>query len=107
MSATRREFLAFAAIGALGARPASAQAPSQLDATSAGPNQAAFDQVWELVRDRFYDPRLNGLDWQEQRVRFRPDAATARSREDAAVSSTRCWRSSAPRTPISTRQRIQ
>ena len=77
--------MAFAAIGALGARPASAQAPSQLDATSAGPNQAAFDQVWELVRDRFYDPRLNGLDWQEQRVRFRPDAASARSREDAAV----------------------
>ncbi len=51
----------------------------------AGSYQAAFDQVWELVRDRFYDPRLNGLDWQEQRVRFRPDAAAARSREDAAV----------------------
>ena len=37
------------------------------------------------MRDRFYDPRLNGLDWQEQRARFRPDAASARSRKDGAA----------------------
>jgi carboxyl-terminal processing protease len=84
MKATRREILALAAIGALGRRPASAQAASQPDEASAGSYQAAFDQVWELVRDRFYDPRLNGLDWPEVRVRFRPDAEAARSREEAA-----------------------
>ena len=50
-----------------------------------GQIEADFDQVWELVRDRFYDPRLNGLDWQEERARFRPQAASARSREDAAA----------------------
>src|SRR3984885_4187765 len=85
MKATRRGVLALAATAAIGAWPASAQAPSEPDEAPAGSNQADFDQVWELVRDRFYDPRLNGLDWQEQRVRFRPDAAAARSREDAAV----------------------
>jgi carboxyl-terminal processing protease len=85
MKATRRGILALAATAAIGAWPASAQAPSQPDETPAGSNQADFDQVWELVRDRFYDPHFNGLDWQDQRVRFRPDAASARSREDAAA----------------------
>ena len=85
MKATRREILALAAIGALGRWPASAETASQPDEASAGSYEAAFDQVWELVRDRFYDPRLNGLDWQEQRARFRPEAASARSPEDAAA----------------------
>ena len=85
MKATRREILALAAIGALGARPASAETASQPDEAPAASYQADFDQVWELVRDRFYDRRLNGLDWQEQRALFRPDAASGRSREEAAV----------------------
>jgi carboxyl-terminal processing protease len=85
MKATRREVLALAAIGALGARPASAETASQPHEGPAASHQADFDQVWELVRDRFYDRRLNGLDWPEQRLRFRPDAASARSQEDAAV----------------------
>ena len=85
MKATRREILALAAIGALGARPASAETASQPDEAPAASYQADFDQVWELVRDRFYDRRLNGIDWQEQRALFRPDAASGRSREEAAV----------------------
>jgi carboxyl-terminal processing protease len=72
-------------MGVLGAWPAGAETASQPDEASAGSNQADFDQVWELVRDRFYDPHLNGLDWQEERARFRPQAASAPSREDAAV----------------------
>ncbi|HEY5207349.1 MAG TPA: S41 family peptidase [Roseiarcus sp.] len=85
MRATRREILTLAAVSALAARPARAQAPGQPDEATAGSNQAAFDQVWALVRDRFYDRRLNGLDWQEQRARFRPEASSARSQEDAAL----------------------
>jgi carboxyl-terminal processing protease len=85
MKATRREILALAAAAAL-ARPwpARAETASQAGEAPAGSNQADFDQVWELVRDRFYDPHLNGLDWQEERARFRPQAASARSREEAA-----------------------
>ena len=85
MEATRRDILALAAAAALGACPARAQIASQSDDLSAGPSQPAFEEVWELVRDRFYDPRLHGLDWQARRARYRPEAASARSREEMAI----------------------
>jgi carboxyl-terminal processing protease len=86
MKATRRDILALVAgTAAFGAWPAGAQAGSESDETAAGPYQADFDQVWELVRDRFYDPNLHGLDWQAARTRYRPQAIAARSREDAAT----------------------
>ena len=85
MEATRRDFVALAAAAALGAWPASAETTSQSDDPSAGPNPAAFDEVWELVRDRFYDPRLHGLDWQAVRARYRPQAASARNQQETAI----------------------
>ena len=85
MKATRRDVLALAARAALGAWPARAETASQPDDAPGGSNAADFDQVWELVRDRFYDPRLHGLDWEEEQARFRPQAIAARSREEAAV----------------------
>ena len=85
MKTTRREILAFAATAAFGAWPATAETASQPDEAPAGSNVADFDQVWELVRDRFYDPHVSGLDWPAERARFRPDAASARSREEAAA----------------------
>lgn len=85
MKATRRDVLALAATAAFSAWPASAETASQPNEAPPGSAQADFDQVWELVRDRFYDPRLNGLDWGQERARFRPQAASARSREEAAA----------------------
>src|SRR5689334_12768956 len=85
MNATRREVLALATTAALSAWPARAETASQPDGAPAGSREADFDQVWELVRDRFYDPRLNGLDWNEERALFRPRAASAGSREEAAA----------------------
>jgi carboxyl-terminal processing protease len=38
-----------------------------------------FDDAWATVRDRYYDPTFNGLDWQAARERFRPLAAEAKS----------------------------
>jgi carboxyl-terminal processing protease len=62
-----------------------AETESPAATLSANADQAAFDEVWEIVRDRFYDPRLHGVDWQIMRARYRPQAASARSREELAA----------------------
>jgi carboxyl-terminal processing protease len=49
---------------------------------SASSNEAVLDEVWETVRDHFYDPSLRGLDWGSVRGRYAPQAAAAES-EDA------------------------
>src|SRR5271168_2053951 len=86
MEATRRDLLALTAAAALGgAWPASAQMKNQPDAPSDETGLAAFDEVWETVRDRFYDPRLHGLDWHAVRARYRPQAESARSRDETAA----------------------
>jgi len=41
-----------------------------------------FDEVWEQVRERYFDPTFGGVDWQGARVELRPLAADAR---DASV----------------------
>ena len=86
MKATRRDVLALAAgATALGAWPASAQTGNEAGDLRAAQNSADFDQVWELVRDRFYDPSLHGLDWQGAKARYRPQAIAAHTREDGAA----------------------
>ncbi len=87
MATTRRAFLGVTASATaaalIAARPARAVVgPGAAPAVE--PDLAAFDQVWELVRDRFYDPRLRGVDWPAMRDRFRPEAAEARSVDDRA-----------------------
>ena len=38
---------------------------------------AVFDDVWQTVGERYYDPSMNGLDWQAVRAEFRPHAASS------------------------------
>jgi carboxyl-terminal processing protease len=40
---------------------------------------AVFDDVWETIQERYYDPTHNGIDWQAKRNAFRPAAAKANS----------------------------
>ena len=50
-------------------------------ATRAG-RLAVFDDVWETIQERYYDPTFRGLDWEATRVAFRPAAAEAKSTQD-------------------------
>lgn len=38
---------------------------------------AVFDDVWETIEERYYDPTFHGIDWQAKRTAFRPVAARA------------------------------
>jgi carboxyl-terminal processing protease len=38
---------------------------------------AVFDDVWETIQERYYDPAFRGIDWNSKRTTFRPAAAQA------------------------------
>src|SRR5262245_29480510 len=44
-----------------------------------------FDEVWQRVRDYFYDPTLRHLDWTAMREKYRPLVAAASDEERSAV----------------------
>jgi len=69
----------------LGAWPAHSQPVAQPGASSVEAGRSTFDEVWETVRDRFYDRDLHGLDWPAMRRRYQPLAASADSGELLAV----------------------
>lgn len=40
---------------------------------------SVFDDVWQTISERYYDPSFHGIDWQREREEFRPLAASAQS----------------------------
>lgn len=59
--------------------------PAGRSATPSGPAAALFEEVWQTVRDRFYDPSLHGLDWTAMRGRYEPAVLAAQSDEARAA----------------------
>lgn len=55
------------------------QADSRVKQLSAGVRLKIFDQVWETIRDKYYDEHFNGVDWDLQRKKYRPLAEHAES----------------------------
>ncbi|MBC7783838.1 MAG: hypothetical protein H7144_08355 [Burkholderiales bacterium] len=43
----------------------------------------SFDYVWETVRDKHYDPKLGGVDWDAARAELRPLVEAAKTDDDA------------------------
>jgi carboxyl-terminal processing protease len=46
-------------------------------------NLESFDYVWKTIRDKFWDPKLGGLDWAGVRDQLRPEMEKARTPEEA------------------------
>ena len=55
------------------------------EATRAQTQLAVFDEIWQIVRQHFYDPTLRHLDWAAVGEKYRPLAAAASDEERSAV----------------------
>jgi carboxyl-terminal processing protease len=44
--------------------------------------QAAIDFVWTTVNERYYDPKLNGVDWRAARAQYEPLMLAAKSDDE-------------------------
>jgi carboxyl-terminal processing protease len=78
LAASRIQVWAQAGEAEPAATPRQAAQPSQLAQLK------VFEEVWETVRDRFYDKSLHGLDWKLLGDRYRPLVAAAENRQDRA-----------------------
>ena len=47
-----------------------------------GPPRGDFDEVWRLVKDRFYDKATNGVDWDKAKGRYEKKAEAAATPEE-------------------------
>jgi carboxyl-terminal processing protease len=87
---SRRRFLRLTSVAAASALTPTVLWAEQQQAADSATSQAVpariatFEEVWRTVRDRFYDPHLDGLDWSAVRERYLPDATRASSEEALA-----------------------
>ena len=69
--------------GALIAQPLPVEARV---ATHDGASQTqAFDEAWRIVRDKFYDPKLKGLDWKAVGDKYRDRYAAAKTEAERSA----------------------
>lgn len=58
------------------------QAEPALTEQQQAANVESFDTAWETIRDKHWDPKLGGLDWEAVRDEVRPRVAQARTRSE-------------------------
>ena len=69
--------LAIAQLASVGASRAARDDSSLVSTTTTEGRLVVFDDAWETIQDRYYDPNFRGIDWQAKRTTFRPAAARA------------------------------
>lgn len=57
--------------------PGSGDAAAPTQESVAARRLAVFDTIWGDIRDLYYDPALNGVDWEGVRTHYRPLASNA------------------------------
>lgn len=68
---------------ALWLSPVSFSLPTQAETVfSREQSLAIFDDVWQTILDRYYDPNLRGVNWLTQRTTLRDRAATAKNPDE-------------------------
>lgn len=45
----------------------------------------SFDEMWTIVRDRHFDPKLNGVDWEAVKAEIRPKVEAATTHDQAVA----------------------
>jgi carboxyl-terminal processing protease len=70
------------AVEAEAAVPEAEARPSRLTEEQARLNLESFDVVWETIREKHFDPDLNGVDWEAVREELRPRVAEADSMDE-------------------------
>ncbi|WP_414756504.1 S41 family peptidase [Anabaena sp. CCY 9910] len=51
----------------------------------AKPETRIFEQVWQTVNDNFYDPKMNGVNWQVIKEKYKPEVLQAKSDQEVAA----------------------
>ena len=57
----------------------SAVAPAARSESVAEIRQRTFERVWQIVKDKHFDPNFNGVDWQAVHERYAPQVAAIKS----------------------------
>src|SRR5215471_6818670 len=68
------------ALGIAGAISAAAQGVTPAEHAA---DLESFEKVWKTVRDKHWDPKLNGIDWQAVHDELRPKMEAAKNMEAA------------------------
>jgi carboxyl-terminal processing protease len=63
--------------------PKQAAKPAELTAAERSKNVESFEAVWKTIRDKHFDPKLGGLDWQAVHDASRPKVEAATTMKDA------------------------